>query len=124
MKPFNLQDALNGKPVITGDGKKVLELHLFNSNLTHPLVAVIEGEDVQCAYTKEGTHIRYHCPSKTLLMKSEKKTLFLAIDKNKSKGGIYYTTNAYSSLKLLKEKMEENSMDLSCWELQKIEIEE
>ena len=29
MKPFNLQDALSGKPVQTRDGRKVTELHYF-----------------------------------------------------------------------------------------------
>jgi hypothetical protein len=48
LKPFNLQDALAGKPVVTRQGKKVTQLHLFDSNMDQPLVGLIEDEfDVQ-----------------------------------------------------------------------------
>jgi hypothetical protein len=45
MKPFNLQQALAGAPVVTRDGRKVEELHYFK-NVTKgdfPIVGVIDG---------------------------------------------------------------------------------
>ena len=30
MKPFDLEKALNGAPVITRDGREVTQLHLFD----------------------------------------------------------------------------------------------
>ena len=44
MKPFNLQDALSGKPVQTRDGRKVTQITKFNinPNATYSIAAVID----------------------------------------------------------------------------------
>ena len=43
MKPFNLQEALAGKPVVTKDGRKVTEIYHFNTaETTHPVYACID----------------------------------------------------------------------------------
>lgn len=45
MKPFNLQEALAGKPVVTRDGRKVTELHYFATALpSEQLVYVADGK--------------------------------------------------------------------------------
>lgn len=44
MKPFNLEAALAGAPVVTRDGKPVQELHLFKSTAPiQSLFGVIDG---------------------------------------------------------------------------------
>jgi hypothetical protein len=44
MKPFDLQKALAGEPVVTRGGKKVTQVTLFDVNNYFLLAAVIEGE--------------------------------------------------------------------------------
>jgi hypothetical protein len=45
MKPFNLQEALAGKKVVTRDGRIVEQLHLFSHIHTYllPLIGIIDG---------------------------------------------------------------------------------
>ena len=44
MKPFNLEEALAGKPVVTRDGREVTEIHYFKTDKSsYPLGAVIGG---------------------------------------------------------------------------------
>lgn len=44
MKPFNLEAALNGHPVITKDGLKVTEIYHFKTETSEwPVCAIIEG---------------------------------------------------------------------------------
>lgn len=53
MKPFNLKDALAGKPVVTRDGIPVTQLHLFEDVSTEiSLYGVIDGGLM--GFTKEG----------------------------------------------------------------------
>lgn len=54
MKQFNLQAAIEGSPVVTRDGRKVTEIHLFyTASTTHPLHACIDKKIYQ--FTKDGT---------------------------------------------------------------------
>lgn len=41
MKPFNLQEALAGKPVVTRDGRKVQELHYFKNRSDNCKICLI-----------------------------------------------------------------------------------
>ncbi len=44
MKPFNLQKALAGEPVITREGKQVTEIHHFKTrNDKFNVIAIIDG---------------------------------------------------------------------------------
>lgn len=49
MKPFNLEKALAGEPVLTRDGRAVTQLHKFNIEKAYPLRAVLDGEVVAFA---------------------------------------------------------------------------
>ena len=54
MKPFNLEEALAGKPVVTREGKKVTELYLFKTmKNAYRLFACIDGKVVQCTIKGE-----------------------------------------------------------------------
>ena len=54
MYRFNLQKALEGWPVITRCGDKVVELHLIEKALDFPLVGLIEGERSPTLFTIDG----------------------------------------------------------------------
>ncbi len=58
MKPFNLEEALKGKSVITRDGRPVNQLTLFKigSHYLYPLVGVIEGMQDIHRWTADGTY--------------------------------------------------------------------
>lgn len=43
MKPFNLKEALEGKPVITRDGREVTQLHEFKTSEKYSLFGVIDN---------------------------------------------------------------------------------
>ena len=56
MKPFNLQEALAGKPVVTRDGRKVEQLFYFDkAENEFKLRAVVDGSIT--AYTIMGVFI-------------------------------------------------------------------
>jgi hypothetical protein len=55
MKPFDLEKALAGEPVVTRDGKKVIDLYHFKlSTGEFPLVVNIEGKKALSTYTTRG----------------------------------------------------------------------
>jgi hypothetical protein len=55
MKPFNLKDALEGKPVVTRAGAKVRELYQWKTLSRFPLQVTIEGtSDTTFELTLEG----------------------------------------------------------------------
>lgn len=61
MKPFNLDLALKGHPVVTRNGKNVTELHLFkHENLKYPLTACVGGELNQYSTQGEFINNSYH----------------------------------------------------------------
>ena len=77
MKPFDLEKALNGAPVITRDGREVTQLHLFDvAEKDFPLYGVIhdkvDGDYVEC-FTKRGLEFVGRETSTDLFMKTEKK---------------------------------------------------
>ena len=53
MKPFNLEEALAGKPVVTRDGRKVTELYLFKTAGTNYSLHVCINKSLE-SYTQEG----------------------------------------------------------------------
>ena len=55
MKPFNLDKALAGEPVVTRDGQKIIEIHYFKYVKTKfPLVVHIENNSSVDHYTING----------------------------------------------------------------------
>jgi hypothetical protein len=79
MKPFNLQEALAGKPVITRAGKTVTKLVAFDiPDGKYPLVASIYGRDSVEVYTLSGefftTYGKNRASDYDLFMASTKKT--------------------------------------------------
>lgn len=61
MKPFNLEQALKGKPVVTRDGRKIERVWLDNENKDYPVFAMVPflgnpNEIVQRTFTKDGRY--------------------------------------------------------------------
>jgi hypothetical protein len=57
MKPFNLEKALAGEPVVTYDERKVVDLHYFEqSKSKYKLIAQIEDFFTVDLYTIDGLH--------------------------------------------------------------------
>lgn len=54
MKPFDLEKALAGEPVITLGGEAATDLHLFDVATAYPLYGVVRGTVI--SFTKEGLY--------------------------------------------------------------------
>lgn len=78
MKPFNLQEALAGKPVVTRDGHKVTELHYFETaQLGEQLVFVVDRH-LRMAYA-DGRIYRSEISPLDLFMVGEPREIWLNI---------------------------------------------
>lgn len=55
MKPFNLEEAKQGKPICARDGRPA-RIVCFNQKSEFPLVALIDNgkNEVSCSFTEEG----------------------------------------------------------------------
>ena len=80
MKPFNLEEALAGKPVVTRDGKKVYDIfHLSSMRNERNVLAIFEYDcmlyrhDGTCIFNSKEPH------SSDLLMESEKKSIWVNV---------------------------------------------
>jgi hypothetical protein len=72
-KPFNLQEALAGKPVVTRDGHPVTEIHeLKTATNRHNVVAVVNGSAK--SFTKNGAYFSNNPAPFDLFMAIETKT--------------------------------------------------
>lgn len=55
--PFNLEDALNGAPVMTRGGRKVSRIVQFpEEHLTYPIMVAIENNPHIMTYTRDGRY--------------------------------------------------------------------
>lgn len=78
MKPFNLEEALAGKPVVTTEGKKVTVLHYFEDiRSTYPLLGIMDGQIIN--FTKEGKYTISSDSVHDLVMQEEEKLVELTI---------------------------------------------
>ena len=89
MKPFNLKEALAGKPVITLRGVEATQLHLFDIDHIYPLSAVVEGELIQ--YTIKGEFRSDYESGWDLFMAEVEKAQWINIWETKN--GYILTTN-------------------------------
>lgn len=58
MKPFNLEEALAGKPVITRDGKKVTHIRYFPEleGKSEPVSGVVDNESIE-TFSSDGKYV-------------------------------------------------------------------
>jgi hypothetical protein len=78
MKPFDLVRALAGEPVVTRNGKKVDELHYFETARgEHPLIVGFDGQ--LWGYTVKGTRTYPSESPYDLFMAPKKRTVWVNI---------------------------------------------
>lgn len=101
LKPFNLEAALRGEPVVTRDGRPVTQVTKFDApNDPNPVIAVIDGETQ--SFTLAGTYFGQS--------KETEYDLFMATKTVKKEGwvvlwktdiGKVYVTGVYTKSELL-----------------------
>lgn len=78
MKPFNLEQALAGKPVVTRDGRPVTQLHLFKVDNPFPLCGLTENNRIH-QWSENGKQFLEGDNAGDLFMASEKKSGWINI---------------------------------------------
>ena len=58
MRPFSKSEALQGKPVVTRNGKKVKYITEIPLDINYPVVAVVEGIDEPHVFTSDGKFLK------------------------------------------------------------------
>ena len=78
MKPFDLEKALAGAPVVTRIGEEVTQVVFFNASTTFPVRAVIDGTIY--SYTTAGAYLSgaYNQHVRTILSGGNDLDLFMA----------------------------------------------
>ena len=98
LKPFNLERALAGDPVVTRSGEEVESFHLVDANINYPLVVYIKGYMEIEEFTKKGSFYSYE--------KDSDKDLFMAQVKKEGWVNLYYDTSIYGTNCIYKTKQE------------------
>ena len=90
MKPFDLEKALAGEPVVTGAGEPVTDLHYFSTAVSkYKVYATVEGR--VHSYTETGSYnpdIALGC-SYDLFMAAKKRVWLVNIYKDRSCSSVY-----------------------------------
>lgn len=83
MKPFNLQEALAGKPVVTDTGQRVTDLHRFKTASDYCIYGVVETETARDRPDHVGMWTTEGCSAsgRFLSMPTTKKTGWINIYK-------------------------------------------
>lgn len=98
MKPFNLTDALAGKPVITRDGRAVTKLTNFQTT-EFPLIGVVEGGETASFFRLDGKFFNNEADSAfDLFMKTTTRTLYVNLWKNEDHGFPFFHSSVHHSL--------------------------
>jgi len=100
MKPFNLEEALAGKPVITRDGRKVTQLTKLDNKNDFCIVGVVDnGIEI---WNLKGEYDGFPDSKFDLFMKTEKKSIWVNVyeyESDISFGNIFLTkTEAVSKI--------------------------
>ena len=77
MKRFNLEEVKAGKSVITRDGRKVIEVQVFNTRMDKPVVGILDTRFV--AFTRDGKLDPAQETASDLFMAPEKKVVWVNV---------------------------------------------
>lgn len=100
MKPFNLQEALMRKPVVTRDGRKVFDIKYLPSATVYSVVGVISGETDYPATFKDNGSYGSENSARDLFMASEKKEGWINIYRDETANPlnrVVYASDSYYS---------------------------
>lgn len=90
MKPFNLEAALAGEPVITRSGEEVTQITLFKIDNPYPVFGIIGGQIF--AFSPTGKNHLNRDTANDLFMASKKRVVWVNLYKNGY--AYYYDTEA------------------------------
>jgi hypothetical protein len=80
MKPFDLEAAKAGKPIVTRDGRKArLLAHVPEARQGYRVVAFIAGDDSAGAFYEDGTYIQSEECRSDLFMDGESRTVYVNV---------------------------------------------
>lgn len=121
MKPFNLERALAGDPVVTRDGRKVLQVvHFPQMRLEKRVMALIEGNGIPGGYNENGRLFKEDTSDADMFMVATTKKYYVAVEKiTTGNQDIKCCSHAYVS----KNKVEE-IFDKDEFHIVEVEIEE
>lgn len=113
LKPFDLERALAGDPVVMRDGKKVIMI----SHFKHLKIVVFSDENHIYTANENGSYTHTH-HERDLFMAHKTKKLFIAIEKKEGAGGVHWCTSLYSDNEYLK-----SEFDNPKYVIKEVEIE-
>lgn len=96
-KPFNLERALAGDPVMTKAGERITQLTKFETNGNYCLVGVGKNGEFPTAFTKDGKYCPPNSSDKDLVMAPKKVKIYTYLYKNPIRD-VYYTDSAFTYL--------------------------
>jgi len=109
MRPFNLEEAIQGKPLVTRDGRKILDFHYFKSiskSSRYPVKAILDGTSVLLEFTLDGKYVHTSEENPNdLFMYEEPKTYYVNIYREKDRRP--YMGTCYESFEDVKKMAEE-----------------
>ena len=98
LKEFDIEEAKKGKPVYTRSGKKVRIVCFDTKGVTHPIIALIDGDEYERinTYTTNGSYYSDNTNSPDdLMLLAEKKTGYINIYKDQIHDTIESAKTAY-----------------------------
>lgn len=99
MKKFDLERALAGDPVITRDGRKVLQLVYFSmAEKESKILALLEIGGSPASFFKDGKYIAGEEHDVDLFMAHKTKKLWIAISKEADEKNHRKCSHAFSSI--------------------------
>lgn len=119
MKPFNLERALAGDPVVTRDGRPVTQLTLFAVNQDEPLVGICEGTIKRWYINGDYVPGSNGKSPQDLIMAPVKREGWIIV-RSPDENGIRKTSDMYPSPDIL---YAHNPALIHCW-IRKLEWEE
>lgn len=98
MKEFNLEEALAGKPVVTRDGRKVSELHLFETTYDKQQLVAIIDKNAYAYYRSGKRYNEYDAEhNNDLFMAPETVTKWVNVYKSEHRSEVYTGESLYEN---------------------------
>ena len=113
LKPFNLQEAREGKPVCTRDGAKA-RIICFDAKSDAPIIALItadDGTEITFDYLSDGTFFNSENPDNDLMMLPEKKEGWINIYKGGKMDADYIYPTKADAVENMYPPMKDNYID-------------
>ena len=104
MKPFNLERALAGDPVVTRDGRDVVWLAYCEKARVYQLIVLVDGMASVMVFSPNGKYYETDDGSANdLFMKSVKRTVYVNVWGGSGQWGYMSTTRPFDSVDDAKE---------------------